>query len=518
VFSDEKTSSSYSLTHEHSTTINYELIGIVIHSGQANAGHYYSLIRDTRSATDNRWYRFNDISVDEMEFDEQTLEDECFGGKYYVVNDKDKTNEERIRSWNAYMLIYRCIEPKKLLRASTNHQQPLSTRQHRRVHINQDDSLPQLSNFVIQNDENNVLPMTTTASPSRVLACVEDENLQFIKHRDTYCTDYYEFMLKLSSSCLENTSIDRSGNDQCQVYEVCTQLTLHFLFYTHLRTHRRLRQDTLSTWLDLLSRLLTAHESSCSIFYRFILNNNAQHLKVYLVECPIDDIRQACSQCCEYVLQASYVHLSNRSAHRLMTNFIEQFVCFLDKLIIEHVKHSQAYFRLMHAYLLMSESSVQLALSLNVHKRLMNFLFDTNIDDRRWTTGQAEHFGIVHEILSILAHTALTKTTHANRQTSTLINEIEQYYCGHTSVRYLRELIQACHGIVSIQLSHTLKLLKRLTTDRLTFSDHFLTIILQAVRQTNANESKSLFKLLGHILVKYIERIDTFLYIVSNEL
>ena len=28
--------------------LNYELVGVVVHSGQANAGHYYSLIKDRR--------------------------------------------------------------------------------------------------------------------------------------------------------------------------------------------------------------------------------------------------------------------------------------------------------------------------------------------------------------------------------------------------------------------------------------------------------------------------------------
>lgn len=29
---------------------NYELVGVVVHSGQAHAGHYYSFIKDRRSA------------------------------------------------------------------------------------------------------------------------------------------------------------------------------------------------------------------------------------------------------------------------------------------------------------------------------------------------------------------------------------------------------------------------------------------------------------------------------------
>ena len=28
--------------------INYELVGIIVHSGQANAGHYYSFIKERR--------------------------------------------------------------------------------------------------------------------------------------------------------------------------------------------------------------------------------------------------------------------------------------------------------------------------------------------------------------------------------------------------------------------------------------------------------------------------------------
>ena len=34
-----------------SNQINYELAGVVVHSGQANAGHYYSFIKDRRYYT-----------------------------------------------------------------------------------------------------------------------------------------------------------------------------------------------------------------------------------------------------------------------------------------------------------------------------------------------------------------------------------------------------------------------------------------------------------------------------------
>ena len=31
--------------------IQYELVGVIVHSGQANAGHYYSFIKDRRFVT-----------------------------------------------------------------------------------------------------------------------------------------------------------------------------------------------------------------------------------------------------------------------------------------------------------------------------------------------------------------------------------------------------------------------------------------------------------------------------------
>jgi len=38
----------------------YRLKGVVIHTGTSAGGHYYSLIRDSRS---QKWYKFNDQSV-----------------------------------------------------------------------------------------------------------------------------------------------------------------------------------------------------------------------------------------------------------------------------------------------------------------------------------------------------------------------------------------------------------------------------------------------------------------------
>lgn len=45
-----KTASCQSLSSMQSNLpeITYELVGVIVHSGQANAGHYYSFIKDRR--------------------------------------------------------------------------------------------------------------------------------------------------------------------------------------------------------------------------------------------------------------------------------------------------------------------------------------------------------------------------------------------------------------------------------------------------------------------------------------
>lgn len=91
----------------------YKLVGIVIHSGGARAGHYISYINVNRDAenvdqTQQRWYDFNDQSVQDFHYT-QNVEEKCFGGTIRMqmqqsIYDDDFKNIEN--SHNAYMLVY----------------------------------------------------------------------------------------------------------------------------------------------------------------------------------------------------------------------------------------------------------------------------------------------------------------------------------------------------------------------------------------------------------------------------
>ena len=72
----------------------YELQGVLIHSGTAQFGHYYSIIYSGEFGTLGKWYKFNDISVTESSFDK--VETDSFGG----------ISGENNYGSSAYMLIY----------------------------------------------------------------------------------------------------------------------------------------------------------------------------------------------------------------------------------------------------------------------------------------------------------------------------------------------------------------------------------------------------------------------------
>ena len=108
---------------------NYYLVGVVVHVGSADSGHYYSYINTIRDGNGNlsyfnpnddnvnsSWLEFNDSSI--SKFDINRLEEETFGGS--LNDDNDNSNQgnfmnngrnnmfnfRRDKCKNAYLLVY----------------------------------------------------------------------------------------------------------------------------------------------------------------------------------------------------------------------------------------------------------------------------------------------------------------------------------------------------------------------------------------------------------------------------
>ena len=101
---DDKSISEEEKENLDDEKMNYELTGILIHSGSSlQSGHYYSFIKDQET---DKWYKFNDSVISDYDIDKD-LEKECFGNINNKINQYGK---------GAYLLFYtkkECIENNK---------------------------------------------------------------------------------------------------------------------------------------------------------------------------------------------------------------------------------------------------------------------------------------------------------------------------------------------------------------------------------------------------------------------
>ena len=81
---------------------HFQLVGVLVHSGNAESGHYYSYVRERPTANRDlrAWVEFNDSDV--TRFDPSNIPDQCFGG----LSEPTYSPMRFPKSWNAYMLFY----------------------------------------------------------------------------------------------------------------------------------------------------------------------------------------------------------------------------------------------------------------------------------------------------------------------------------------------------------------------------------------------------------------------------
>ena len=81
----------------------FELVGILVHTGTAETGHYYSYVKERLPRVESgvTWVEFNDADV--SPFDPARIPDFCFGG---ITEPTGYAAASYPKSWNAYMLFY----------------------------------------------------------------------------------------------------------------------------------------------------------------------------------------------------------------------------------------------------------------------------------------------------------------------------------------------------------------------------------------------------------------------------
>ncbi|OQR72358.1 putative ubiquitin carboxyl-terminal hydrolase FAF-X-like [Tropilaelaps mercedesae] len=254
----------------------YELSGIVVHSGQASGGHYYSYIK-----TDGQWYKFDDGEVCESKMDtHEEMKNQCFGGDYvsemFDHISKRMSCRRQKRWWNAYILFYERVD--------------LAARLERQVRL---DELP------------------VASLPPAIEMSVWQQNLQYTHVHVQFTPEFFRFikqLVSINARHLGRPAVEGDGGDgddddddddddkSAEVPYVpllSMQLADKFLFSTYFHTKKVLRGN-MAEWLATLTEYFRNSKEARTWFGKRLTSGNTRGRGVictYLLECPVEEVR-----------------------------------------------------------------------------------------------------------------------------------------------------------------------------------------------------------------------------------
>uniref|UniRef100_A0A4W5PNF5 ubiquitinyl hydrolase 1 n=1 Tax=Hucho hucho TaxID=62062 RepID=A0A4W5PNF5_9TELE len=348
----------------------YRLVGVLVHSGQASGGHYYSYItqRNVGGADGerNRWYKFDDGDVTECKMDdEEEMKNQCFGGEYMgEVFDhmmKRMSYRRQKRWWNAYILFYERMDS-----------------------LDKDNELVKYIQELTISSSSNNKPSHQVKMPNVIECSVRKQNVQFMHNRMQYSLEYFQFVKKLLT-CNSVYLNPPPGQDHLlpdaeEMAMISVQLAARFLFSTGFHTKKVVR-GAASDWYDALCVLLRHSKNVRYWFAHNILFAYANRFSEYLLECPSAEVRGAFAKLIVFIAHfslqdgpcpsptASPAGASTQSQAgdnlRLSDHLLRAVLNLLRREVSEHGRHLQQYFNLfvMYANLGLAEKTQLLKLS-----------------------------------------------------------------------------------------------------------------------------------------------------------
>lgn len=519
---DDRLSEVVESSPVESKQINYELVGVVVHSGQANAGHYYSFIKDRRGTVmDNpnkgKWYKFNDTIVEECEMTDETLEAECFGGTYKakVYESSSSYPDDRVRYWNGYMLFYEKVQEPK------NPSSAKKTKIIKRVVPDlgkgrlDSDSLMELTELVHKGERRGIF---TDQMPASIHQVIQGENLTFVKNRDVYNVEYFRFVKTL----VDLYSRSQGNRDFTAISVQSLQLGMKYLFNTFFRTKKRSKTE-LYEWAETIECKLQSCKEACLWLVEYMSGvEGSSYIKPFLLECPNREVRYTFARILD-ALMSSYFKHGGIQTQKDFDEILEHLLQMLNKDVIDHCKNCTQYFQVLFHYVQLGTKACTHMFLRRGFPRLVTFLLGQShqhLDDhesstRRWSSIQSREFGFLHSTLAILILNCDVSRYHTEElgeykpykpqsgvhpsKVLKMSPEMEKYVMGAESVRYIREVVQAIREISNMS-QHVSDMIIYCSFCNQTFSDTVLKQLMLQYTNGPSNELKMIFALLMDLL------------------
>ncbi|KAH9300739.1 hypothetical protein KI387_012322 [Taxus chinensis] len=505
----------------------YDLVGVIVHSGTAFAGHYYSYIKERpgdgllngRKAgtggyvADAKWWMsFDDKQV--QPYDLKNLERDCFGGKYTmdVYDNFLKTNapQEYDKPNSAYMLLY------ERTRSEVTFNSPAGS-------ITSDGDGDALMKEMQQMGP--LEKSTYIEMPPSIHYCVWRENLKFVHEMHLLDKDYFQFLLKLvetnidlidKRNCMKQQVDGQHGTRTVlvadalrnEVAKLNTLLATNFLFSVYMHTHQNLRDD-LNHWKALLFRMFECSPvASNSYIYTMVKQPN--WLFEYLMKCPVEEIKQvfvallvqALRCAVKFLHDPPYSDICASSVDRFhIEDLIDVLLAFLkDETMLEC--NLQKYFEVIMEYARLGPDQRKQLLQKMIFNRLTGFATKLNLQVAK------PDISCLHSIVSLLLRSCDTSglNNDAERrmvvpnpqqlpgQTFPLPKDAEEAIFKHRV--YTNILIDTCPDQEEV-----IKLLKFCSWQNQAFSVCLLQDIMELVHRSINNEISDLLDLLMELLL-----------------
>jgi ubiquitin carboxyl-terminal hydrolase 9/24 len=268
----------------------YKLVGVLVHAGVAQGGHYYSFIKERYPGGDAKWYRFDDEDV--TPFDPVCIETECFGGK--VKKETKWPNGtvhtvEQEQFANALILFYEKIKPSDL---------PMDG--------------PEQKDSISMAEAGE--PELTTTGYGVFKADVQRSNSTHKWQMFLFDSEFQEFMKRILRLSFEPSEHLDASLDTSWRQDV-VQMMLSFVFDVLLYSSDR---SSLGDWTRMLRESLLL-DSSCGRSAVHLLAQKTRQvssnwIRTFLLDCPDPGSRSAAAcvfgaaiescLCCELELRA----------------------------------------------------------------------------------------------------------------------------------------------------------------------------------------------------------------------
>ena len=258
----------------------YELIGVTVHTGTAEGGHYYAFIRDrTGRRGGDRWYSFNDAEV--KPFDPAQIAAECFGGEvnsraYDQVTEKymdmniEKTN-------SAYMLFYERVD--RPAEAGPSRAASSSAEAAEAIARGEVELSEELEEWIWQ------------------------DNVNFIQDNNVFDHTYFNFMWQMVGH-IPTTLIGAGPSSRQQdhggdITLLSAKLATSFFLESFIHAKEKLN---IVQWVELLTKQFDSSTAACGWFLDHMAGDTNWPTTIFL-RCQVGTIRQMFHRLCIHVIQ-----------------------------------------------------------------------------------------------------------------------------------------------------------------------------------------------------------------------